>query len=202
MIEPTLTSFVFLFSWFLNMQTCVLHIFWRFFWFIHFTWFVGAAVQLHLLFFIPFPFWNWRLRFEYALQTSKFNRLQFFLLFVHCTQFESCSFISGFCTRSFPLSYFRMENESERKEDAYTIELYAIIFMRLIVHFGFRKQFWWYFNDLNACFRFSSYAFAGFSLFVCFLFSFINYLESDFFIILSDVLWCVASTWLCIEPRN
>lgn len=148
------------------MQTCVLHIFWRFFWFIHFTWFVGAAVQLHLLFFIPFPFWNWRLRFEYALQTSKFNRLQFSLLFVHCTQFESCSFISGFCTRSFPLSYFRMENESERKKDAYTIELYAIIFMRLIVHFGFRKQFWWYFNDLNACFRFSSYAFAGFSLFV------------------------------------
>lgn len=60
------------------MQTCVLHIFWRFFWFIHFTWFVGAAVQLHLLFFIPFPFWNWRLRFEYALQTSKFNRLHFF----------------------------------------------------------------------------------------------------------------------------
>lgn len=183
------------------MQTCVLHIFWRFFWFIHFTWFVGAAVQLHLLFFIPFPFWNWRLRFEYALQTSKFNRLHFFLLFVHCTQFESCSFISGFCTRSL-LSYFRTENESERKEDAYTIELYAIIFMRLIVHFGFYKQFWWYFNDLNACFRFSSYAFAGFSLFVCFLFSFINYLESDFFIILSDVLWCVASTWLCIEPRN
>lgn len=78
MIEPTLTSFVFLFSWFLNMQTCVLHFFWRFFWIIHLTWFVGAAVQLHLLFFIPFPFWNWRLRFEYALQTSKFNRLHFF----------------------------------------------------------------------------------------------------------------------------
>lgn len=202
MIEPTLTSFVFLFSWFLNMQTCVLHIFWCFF---------GLFISLDLLvlrcsftFYISFHFpsetgdYVSRMRFKLPNSIDYI----FFLLFVHCTQFESCSFISGFCTRSFPLSYFRMENESERKGDAYTIELYAIIFMRLIVHFGFRKQFWWYFNDLNACFRFSSHAFAGFSLFVCFLFSFINYLESDFFIILSDVLWCVASTWLCIEPRN
>lgn len=32
----------------------------------------------------------------------------------------------------------------------------------LIVHFGFSKQFRWYFNDLNACFRFSQFIFSVF----------------------------------------
>lgn len=41
------------------------------------------------------------------------------------------------------------------------------IFIRLIAHFRFSKQFWWYINDLNACFRFPFRHFPFLPTFLC-----------------------------------